>query len=318
MKSYKVGICDRDMDFATALMDYINANAALGISVIAFSGMQAVRDYIVANDMDLLITDSIQECEETEKGRIFCDIKVTEFSEYPEKFQGTLPGNAYIYKYQPVSAICKLIQRQLIDEERNVRKISECIGVYSPVGRCGATRLAKGLAGYDEVRGGLYIGMENYSDNIRSLESSVLYLLKIKSPELTEALMTNIINEAGVNCLYTAGSFLDTKDITQNDFVLLKEELLKSGRFTSLVFDMGSAAISDISILRCFDKIYMPVLTDGTSIRKIEIFLKILKEQGYRDVIRKITRVDVPAGGSNEIVKTIWNLNKEERNGFEE
>jgi hypothetical protein len=94
---------------------------------------------------------------------------------------------------------------------------------------------------------------------------------------------------------------------------MLVSILLKSGRYTTIVFDFGSAAISDMRILGLFETIYMPVLRDDISLGKIEVFLSVLKEMGLRNVITKIVKVDVPDAepNSEEMVRTLWELSKD-------
>ena len=94
---------------------------------------------------------------------------------------------------------------------------------------------------------------------------------------------------------------------------ILKGYLLKLGMFTTVVFDIGSAAIEDFRILSLFDRIYMPVLRDDVSLRKLEVFVKMLKDMGLRNIITKLISVDVPnvETGDNAMVQTLWKLKRE-------
>ena len=179
MKTFRVGICSSDPDYSVGLMDYINADTALGINAVMFSSMQAAGEYLEIEDMDLILTEDISKCSDSQDHLEFCGVRVAELSDNQlvDSRRCVSGEEAYIYKYQPVSVICKLIKKELLVGTSNSRRVAECIAVYSPLGRCGKTRLAKTLAGYDEVRGGLYIGMEDFSEHMNSMQSNILQIL---------------------------------------------------------------------------------------------------------------------------------------------
>ncbi|MBR6403149.1 MAG: hypothetical protein IKS48_07165 [Eubacterium sp.] len=318
MKTFRVGICSSDPDYSVRLMDFINSDTSLGINAVMFSSMNALREYLEVEDIDLILTDDTSECSLLQKGYNYYDTKVVELSDYQmvRSHSSGLEEEAYIYKYQPVSVICKLIKKELLAGTDSSRRVVECLGVYSPLGRCGKTRLAKTLAGYDEVRGGLYVGMEDFSERMNGLQSNILYLIKSKSPDIGEAINTEIITESGIGNLYLSGTYADTRDVTSEDMKMLLQELLKTGRFTSVVCDIGEAAFENLSILDVFNHIYMPVLDDQISKNKLEIFMKYMRDTGNAHILRKIKTVHVPdvEAGSNEMIKAVWRL----KNGDDE
>ena len=67
------------------------------------------------------------------------------------------------------------------------------------------------------------------------------------------------------------------EDISFSEIKMLKDMLLKTGRFTTIVFDIGSAALTDLSVFNCFERIFMPALSDDISRNKIEVFLKLIR-----------------------------------------
>ena len=318
MKTFRIGICSSDPDYGVGLMDYINADTSLGISAVMFSNMKAAQEYLEIEDMDLILTEDMSECIKSQTKIEYCGVRVAELSDYPitETSIYSSGEEAYIYKYQPVSVICKLIRKELLAFTGSNRNVAECIAVYSPLGRCGKTRLAKTLAGYDEVRGGLYIGMEDFCTNMNSMTSNILYLLKSRSSELGEAINTELVTEFGIRNIYPSGSYMDTRDISKDEMKTLLDALLKTGRFTSIVCDVGGAVFGDLSILDLFDRVFMPVLNDQQSIKKLELYMKYMKETGNQNVLRKTKTVHVPDVeiGSDELIKTAWRL----MNGNEE
>ena len=311
MKTYRVGICDADLDYATALMDYINAAPEKRLRVIAFSGINAVKDYLSVQDLDLLLTDDITDCDEGDEGLSLQSVRVIPLSEYRDCADGWRDESsqeAYIYKYQNAQMIIRSLSSFLTQRSQNRRQISRTIAVYSPLGRCGKTRLAGTIAANDEVRGGLYVSMETFGERPDLLDSNIFYLIKSESPELEEVISRQIELDNGIYRLYLSSSFLDTRDVSFEDMEMLIKCLLKSGRFTSLVFDIGSAAIADMRILSLFDQIYMPVLSDDVSIRKVEVFTKLIKAMGVRNILTRLVKLELPDAeeNSSEMVAALW------------
>ena len=142
------------------------------------------------------------------------------------------------------------------------------------------------------------------------MRSNILYLIKSRSTDLGEAIDAELISESGVRNIYLSGTYVDTRDVTKDDMKMLLDALLKTGRFTSIVCDIGGAAFNDLSVLDSFDRIYMPVLKDQQSIKKLEIYMKYMKETGKQNVLRKTKTVYVPDVdiGSDELIKTVWRL----------
>ncbi len=312
MDTYKVGIYSRDPDYSRSFMGLINSDGDRDFRVAAFSEAESIKKYLENGRLDLLLSDDISIGHTSDGAEYFEGVRMVFLSDQKEVggYNENTLQISYIYKYQTVSSICKEIRRVLAAGEDSGRNISEIIGIYSPISRCGKTRFAKTLAGYDEVRGGLYVGMEDFSDDIASLTANVLYPLKMKRSDLESEIVRLVRKEQGICKLYVSGTYMDTNDVSCQDIELLKEVLLKTGSFTTICFDIGSAALGDFSILRCFKHIYMPVLRDEISMRKIEVFMKLLADLNYQDIIRMLIPVDLPDAEafSEEMIKTVWKV----------
>ena len=312
MKTYRVGLYDSDLDYADALMNYANIHRDLGITMIQFTGMNEVSDYLEDQDLDLILTSDNGSFSETEDGSFFQGVKACVLTDYRGASGGWQIDRAstpYIYKFKRVEQICEEV-RSLISEKKDVREIHSINAVYSPIGRCGKTRLAKALVCDDGVRGGLYVSVENFSENFDSLNSNLLFLLKTNSPELEEVLSSEIHLANGFHSLCLSGIYMDMRDVTIDDMERLKASLLKTGRFTTIVFDLGSSVLSDLRILSLFDRIYMPILEDDVSERKVLVFERMLKDMGLRSLMTKVVKVNVPDVDENsaEMERVLWRL----------
>ncbi len=318
MRAVKIGIYCSDLDYSKALMDYINAHDSIRFKPVVFSDKSRLDKYLETGSLDLIIVDD--EAAAEFPSLLYEGINVVVLTEHVASnvyVTGESVRDGYIYRYQNTGEICKRISSILMSYENDNRDISETVAVFSPVERCGRTTLAKALAGYDEIRGGLYVGMENYSDDPSALLSNILYDLLINKPDLDKRISDAIRPEQGIHKICISGTYLDANDVTCKDMERLIEILKKTGNYTTICFDIGSAVLSDFSILRLFKKIYMPVLTDETSMKKIEVFMKLLADMGFQDVIRRLHPVEVPnvPYGSEELIKTVWKIKNGEKDG---
>lgn len=201
------------------------------------------------------------------------------------------PEEQGVFMYQSVQGIIRQI-RFLTESSTAASHHSGCIAVFSPLGRCGKTTLARALVQEKPAGKALYIGMEEYSD--RPVHSDLLYRVKQRTPGLPEAAAGEVILEDGIMSLYPAGSYLEWRDVQSEDIRWLFEQLRDGGTET-VVMDLGGAVPSELSLLTAFDRILMPVREDVLSGRKVEMFLSLLEEQGLAETAQRIRKVEVPA-----------------------
>lgn len=298
MKEYTVGICDSEIRFASDLMDHINygsnmkADASMSVKAVAFSSMQAVHDYLSVSDLDLLLTDDMSGCEFTDEGYQIMGITVIRLTENRYDSDNS-PSSPEIYKYQNVSVIEERILHSL--KPRLYTVLPYCSAcVYSPLGRCGKTNFAKALTAVSDNGRNLYVGMEEFSGVEELCPSDVLYLLVTNSENFREEIHRRIVSESGISSLYASGAYLDIRSVFRSDMERFLSAIMSLEMYNGYIFDFGSAVLEDMSILDIYEVIYMPILKDAVSKRKIENFYKILKVQGLRRIRRKIVEVEPP------------------------
>ena len=195
-----------------------------------------------------------------------------------------------IFKYSRVRNISSEILRYMnIDDTDRRRKLFRSYAVISPIGRCGKTNLAVSLCMNDEVRGGLYVGMEEYSafHDHEDVLANVIYLVKQRSPDLT--------------------GYIDALELDTEDMVWLIDEFRRWGRYTTVVFDMGQAVLKDLAILGAFDEIMVPELKDELSQDKLGMFERVLERRELGKIARRLHRLNVPLAvpGSAEMLRFI-------------
>ncbi len=286
---YKIGICDTDSHYSLSLMDYINMHANIPLKCAAFSSCRAIEEYMSRDSLDVVLLD--------------------EHMEYETKLPVIkMTGNRIcagernvIYKYQNIDDIVKLLLDFLA--ERNHAAIQELriYGVYSPLGRCGKTRLAQGICCC--YPNSLYIGLEDYPRSDQNAENEImaqseqlLYLLLSQNESILASIRAYPCMEQGFRMIYGSRLFSDGRQIDRKHMEWLCDLLRKHSDFRRVVFDIGTGALSEIGLLDCFDCVFVPVLEDAVSKEKLRLFKELISEGNGAVAPQKLMDVRVPDG----------------------
>ena len=230
---------------------------------------------------------------------------------------GNVPG--VLFKYSKARDIVRAVmkymdadvpeRRRKFGEKRFMQKLFRSYGVISPVGRCGKTKLAISLCMNDEVRGGLYIGLEEFSsfEDREDVVSNVIYLIKERSDGFTDYVGENTVQLDDYSVLGYMRSYLDAMELDRSDVEWMLEQLRVWGRYTTIVLDIGQAVLKDLSVLSALDVIVVPELPDEQSQEKIRTFERLLESEELGKVAKRMKRVRVPdaAPGSAEMIRFI-------------
>ena len=288
----EVGVCDSNPGYAKALISFINDEEELGMNALLIGSIDELEG--LSEKPDVIITDDQTSLVISEHG---CYM----LGNIPCLVIGDEEDGRYVTnRFQDARIICRKAASLAVPEknftENKAVGISGVTAVYSPFGRSGKTELAKKLA-RDGGPSVLYIGMEDIS--IKPLPADILYLVKSESPKLREQLLNSVSFEDGVNMIRLSEIYLDLRMLTVEDLTFFTEAALSLGLYSSLVFDIGSAALADMNLLSLFDVIYMPV-PDGEEYRlKTENFRRILTAIGLGDIFEKV-RITGGCGRSGE------------------
>ena len=244
-----------------SLMNHINSDRDNPLFALAFSSEGELYGYLETKTLDVLLMDENIPLDES-KVPVACRmIFMTR-----DRVDGSEEiSHNRIFKYSRVRNISSEILRYMnIDDTDRRRKLFRSYAVISPIGRCGKTNLAVSLCMNDEVRGGLYVGMEEYSafHDHEDVLANVIYLVKQRSPDLTGYMEQNIVELEEYSVLGYLGSYIDALELHTEDMVWLIDEFRRWGRYTTVVFDMGQAVLKDLAILGAFDEIMVPELKD--------------------------------------------------------
>ena len=278
MKCIRIGICSEDDRYAASLAMAVGRESDGRIRVQAICRPGDVPGITSDQPLDLWLTES-PECFED------APYTVVPLTSRPEE-KG-------IYKYQPVRDIVGQL-RKCIGGENVTSRPSGCIAVFSPLGRCGKTTLARAIAASEPEGSALCIAMEDYSE--RQVRSELLYMISVRAPELWETVARETVGEGGCACLHLSGMYTELRDVGVSDLRWLSEQLLLPGRYSTLVYDVGGAALPEPACLQAFERIYMPVCSGYRAERKLETFRSGLYSVGLGDIWKRMIQVELPPG----------------------
>lgn len=278
MKNYKVVICDTDVSFAIALMNYINRNKNLPFLAMVFSDSRQLQEYLVSHSADLLVMDEEIVWQEVTQ------IPMLRMRRRESAMQEEDKKTVYISKYSKASVLVTRMLEVLGREKPVAVHIQDgtSIAVYSPIGRCGKTALAERLCEYWNTQGSetreegvrsIYLGMEEYgSGSGKDVMETVLYYLKQRSEKLAVQVKALAREYKGFAYIPSADCYQELRELNAEDMRWLLESIRGSGGYQYPVADIGSGSLADLNCLSVFDVIYLPYLQEASAQHRIEVF----------------------------------------------
>jgi hypothetical protein len=280
-------------------MNSINGDRTNSVFAIAFSCVKRLEEYLTVNNLDLLVISRNIELSQ-KLTELIGDTRLLYLTETRVQSSYMEDEGLVVCKYSKVSVILeKILEILEFSDSRFKRKLCKTYAVISPIGRCGKTRLAMGICYSDEVRGGLYMGMEAYGYIPEEVEvkytmSDILYLATIRSEQLEEYLVKSIIKAGDIAVIPSPDFYSDLKEFHRQDMEWLLDRIIATGKFTTVVCDIDGAVLGDVKVLGAFDRVVMPILEDSISLCKIKSFKKILMENELGKLAESLIEVNVP------------------------
>ena len=287
MKRYSVGMCDSDTGYVVGFAEYVNMNDDIPVKVSAFSGMDALYEYLKEGRLDMLLLD-----EKIEFGKT--NLKIVRLTDRKE-----FDNEKCIYKYQSVYKIADYIVHILDEVNKNTEEGCLIYGIYSPVGRCGKTTLAKGIC--QNYEDSLYIGFEEYSAELdgiidiqiyKELYERFMYYLLGKNILILDT-VKEICKKTGKN-KFVALDYMDLRQIDASHIEWLLRLMREQDIYKRVVFDLGAGILNDLNFILPFDKVFVPMLNNSYSKNKVDFFKMLVSDKKYSGLEKKIKYVEVP------------------------
>ena len=166
MKRNIFAVCDLEVDYALNFMDYMNRKKNIPFEIQAFTSVENLIAYGKQTHIELLLISGRAMCREVRDLDIGKIIILSEGVHPPE-----LDQYPSVYKYQSSSDVLREVmacygaeKKTVADQIAVLKKTTEIIGIFSPLGRCLKTSFALTLGQIlAKERAVLYLNMEEYS-----------------------------------------------------------------------------------------------------------------------------------------------------------
>ena len=321
MKKQIFAVCDLEAEYARNFMEYLNRKNNLPFEIQAFTSVESLAVCAREKHIELLLISVDAMCREVRELNIGKIVILTEGTK-PEE----LDIYAEVYKYQSSAEILREVMACYGEEKTAfpmenpvLRKKTEIIGVYSPLGRCLKTSFAWTLGQIlSEEKTVLYLNMEEYSGFEELLQKSfaftlsdLLYYVRQKNPGVIMKLNSMVQNTGQLDFIPPVQSPEDIRGTSYKDWEYLFQELVLHGTYEVIVVDVGNGIEELFQLLDLCKVIYMPVCTDSVSRSKIRQFEKLLELKEYPQISEKTVRMEFPfcmgeSGGADYPESLIW------------
>lgn len=300
-----LAICDDEFRYAVKLMESFCEKKNPGFQVHVFSGVEELEHFARKNQLEiLLITGRLmsEKIQHLNVGKIILLSDGEIYEEYSDY--------ETIYKYQSAEKILKEILCYYAEYARpstgmfSGKKEFEVYGVYSPVGRCGKSALARSLAEkYGKQKRTLLLDLQSFSAYPEQLGENelwdladIIYFLRQGKKTFLYKLGSIVRNRGSYDDVLPMKTPGDIRSVTLAEWTELLEKLATDSDYQTIVLDFGNDVSGLFGLLDQCTKVYTPMLLDEESQRKIRNFEMILKDENFAKVIESIEKVILPTG----------------------
>lgn len=303
MNEKNLVVCDKEVRYANGLGENILERRELALRVHTCTSLESLNRLRQERPLHILIIDEAFAYDERSK------------MEAEQTFVLTKDGckdlgeeEREVYKYQSSDRILSIVFQSYYERTnqnilKHVKKEKQSIfAVYSPIHRIGKTTFAialgRELAKKEKT---LYLNLEEYADldgrfmraEGRNL-GDLLYYMRQEAGNVALRLSTMVGKMGDLDYIPPILMSSDLKDVTYEDWKALLEAILSESVYENVVLDLSESVQGMLPILQLCDRIYMPVLDDGISRRKLNQYEQELCYMGLGELAGKTHRFVVP------------------------
>ena len=295
MSDKNVVICDREIRYANGLGENISEREDLAVKVYVCSSFEHVLELEQAKKIHIFIVDEeITYAQRTQIGAnqvfVLARGKVADLGE--EEWA--------IGKYQCADEIIRQVFEFYVDRTKeNVMRCmnkerARLVAVYSPIHRVGKTTFALALGREcAKSKKVLYLYLEEYAGMEVSQDTNMnlgdlLYYLRQGNGNLGIRLQAAVKEDEGLDVVPPIPVVLDLKEVTWEEWDALITQLLENSLYEMVVLDVGESVQGLFPLLELCDRVYMPVLEDENSRRKLKQYQDNV-EQLKLEKLKRIT-----------------------------
>ena len=312
MKKRIFAVCDTEAEYARNFMEYVSRRKNIPFEVQVFTNVESLLDFAGRNHIELLLISQEAMCGAVRDLDIGKVIILTEGVRPPE-----LEAYAGVYKYQSSSQVVKEVmacygkEKSVLPAQTPVmKKTTEILGVYSPLGRCLKTSFALTLGQIlSRERPGLYLNLEEYSGfeellgrSFQGTLSDLLYYIRQGEQNISVKLNSMVETMGVLDFIPPVQSPLDIRGAAWQDWAGLLQEILLYSPYETLILDIGSGIDEIFQLLDMCRTVFMPVKPDRISRCKVAQFENLLRVLDYPQVLTRTVKIrppfynNIPAG----------------------
>lgn len=303
MKKQIFAVCDPEAEYARNFMDYLNRKKNLPFEVQAFTGTESLLAFAEENRIELLLIAAEAMCREVRELDIGKIVILTEGAQPQE-----LSFYDGVYKYQSSAQVVREVmacygeEKSLIMAAPALKKTTEIIGVYSPIGRCLKTSFSLTLGQLiAREKTVLYVNLEEYSGfeelfghSFSGSLSDLLYYVRQGEQNLM-AKISSVVQSAGqMDFIPPVQSPLDIRGASLEEWICLIREISRKSSYEVMILDIGNGIDEVFQLLDLCSRIYMPVCPDRMSGYKVAEFEKLMQAREYPQVLAKTVKLKLP------------------------
>lgn len=274
-------ICDAELRYANVLSENIIQRKELAVRIFVCSNIESALRVGREREIHILIVDDVFMCGEREK-----IVAQQTFVLTKEKCEDLRKNEKEILKYQSADLILGEILQEVCETTnfsmlKSVKKkMQKIVVVYSPIRRIGKTAFALEFGKeFAKEKRTLYVNLEEYADigerfiySERRNLGDLLYYMRQEDSNLATRLSTMVVKMEKLDYVPPILISSDLREVSVGEWTQLFETIVKESSYEMIVIDLGECIQGLWEVLQMADEIYMPILEDAVSIRKIERF----------------------------------------------
>lgn len=300
-----LAVCDDEFRYAVKLMESFCEKKNLGFQVHVFSGVEELEYFAQKNQLEILLITGRLMSEKIQHFNIGKIILLSDGEVYEE-----YSDYETIYKYQSAEKILKEILCYYAEYARPAtgmfsgKKEFEVYGVYSPVGRCGKSTLARTLAEkHGKQKKTLLLDLQSFSAYPEQLGENelwdladIIYFLRQGKKTFLYKLGSIVRSKGSYDDILPMKTPGDIRSVTLAEWMELLEKLATDSDYQTIILDFGNDVSGLFGLLGQCTKVYVPVLLDEESQRKMRNFEMILRDENFEKVIESMEKIILPTG----------------------
>lgn len=301
MSRQKIGYYDSDEKYARRLSGYLSKRKGFPFSMRLFTEKERFLDYIGREKPSyILVSES--------------DMQIIPSSYLGKRLiltedERASPG-ACIFKYQKGERIAKLLMLAFYEgKQEDIDTFyfggKHIIGIYSPVRRCGKSQFSMALAqAYGEDGPTLLMCIdgscglpEEQIDMEKDTLSDLIFCYAQMKERLPERLLKASKRLGKFDFIYPADNLEDLYQLSEEDWKSFINMIIVCGGYDTVILDLGQPIKGIFDILDCCNTVYMPILGDYISQKKISLLQRKMEMLGLEELFFRMEMIVIPEDG---------------------